>query len=124
MTNEVRRRLGLGFSIAMRDVLLDHVDGSCPYVPDDAVRRLSIVALLKREFLRFTPPGSPGPIPFRPTHTYITSRGREALAFLLADYADALTRAGILRDDAFAEVAEKPHAFAGIIPGLIVLDKL
>lgn len=79
-------------SIQMRDILIDHVDGSCPYVVSPGIRNSSTVALLRRGYICF----HAGPDGLQPTHpkaTYITREGRRVLAIILADAADVLIRA-------------------------------
>jgi hypothetical protein len=84
---------------SIRDVLIEHIDGKRPFVlrakskafqdsHDAIVRAPSIMASLRNGYLRMT--GSP---PF----TVLTESGREVLARALADWADALSRAGFER---------------------------
>jgi hypothetical protein len=88
-------------SSAMRDVLIEHLDGpaailapsGCTWNRTDAHdtaranRFRTMKALIERGMLR--PDAN-----MRPRLTHITTAGRAALAEALADWADALTRAG------------------------------
>ncbi len=81
-----------------RDIMIEHLDGvaipiirplSCIDGLDrqNAQRRLqTTTSLLIRRYLK---PDNK----IKPTHTLITDRGREVLAALLGDWADALARA-------------------------------
>jgi hypothetical protein len=83
----------------MRDVLIDHLDGcGVPIVRTSVVssglhnfeiaaRFNTTNALLLRRFIR---PDKK----INPTHTFITEAGRKYLAMALADWAEALIRAG------------------------------
>ena len=81
-------------SIAQREELIRHVASNQPFIVaargDDGrmptVRRLIELNLLK------------GDDRVRPRHTYLTDAGRECVAMILADYADALVAAGCLTE--------------------------
>lgn len=81
-------------SIQMRDVLIDHVDGSCPYVTAAGVRNSSTIALMRRGYISFLPGLSGHQMPTHPKETFITYEGRRVLAIILADAAEVLVRAG------------------------------
>jgi hypothetical protein len=96
----------------LRELLIDHLDGAevalrAPSALKGmaahaaAARYTLTMALIGRGWLRQM--GSQA----RPTHTVITERGRDALAELLADYADALARAADFRDRLDASVPRK-----------------
>ena len=110
-------------SAAMRDILIQHVDGTrVPIVqpssivdPKERERAgqllKSTVALINRGFIRpdrSTRGGTVGPgkagfgTPnriVRPTHTVITESGRVALRKVLAEYAEVLIRSGFRVED-------------------------
>jgi hypothetical protein len=74
---------------AARNLLIDHIDGDRPVRRAEPVA--AIGALLRRELIDYKPSGA-----IAPTHSVITERGRVVLSFILAEYADALVRAGYL----------------------------
>jgi hypothetical protein len=87
-------------SAAMRDMLIAHLDGQpVPIIHSASVsglsakesqtRSITIAALISRGWIRFNNPNAT-----TPRCTYLTEPGRHALAQVLAEYADALTRAG------------------------------
>ena len=101
-------------SPAMRDVLIEHIDGPAPIMAPSgstwgrlpchdqarAARFRTMKALLERGLLRCD-------ANVRPRFTHMTETGRTALAEALADAADALVRAGQLRADAvYARLAD------------------
>ena len=69
-----------------RDALIEHMDGACAWVVRDSPRLKTVRSLLAHEWIRLDDPA-------RPRRTLITDRGREVLAALLADWADALALA-------------------------------
>jgi hypothetical protein len=81
----------------MRDVLIEHIDGPVPIVracnmtgieaSAMATRYKSVGALLGRDLLRVDRPCAP-------RFTIVTEAGRGVLSAALADWADALMRAG------------------------------
>lgn len=94
------------FSHAQREVLMEHVDGSAPVRANDFHRGQTVSCLVRRELLAYH--DGPGWQSARPTHSFLTAKGREVLIALLADYADVLARArGLLPPD--PPVARKPH---------------
>lgn len=104
-------------SIQMRDVLLDHVDGSAPYSINHHLRNHSIEALHKRGYVSFYRCSIHHPRevgmgrPARPRETFITDAGRRALAAVLADAADILVRANaFVEERRVSKVAEKPRS--------------
>jgi hypothetical protein len=91
----------------MRDVLIEHIDGpvqivracniSGPAAHRMSLRWKSVWALMDRDLLR-TDQTSP------PRYTVITETGRAELAKALADWADALVKAGYEVSDRAAAV--------------------
>ena len=81
-------------SVPMRDVMIEHLNGvGCAIIRSNmsrdplirlklAHRNKTVMALLRCGFLRATD-----------RMTFITDRGRQALAVMLADYAEALAKA-------------------------------
>ena len=75
-------------SASIRDMLIDHLDGRV--VPVDVTirgRAITLFACLERGFIRYDHPPSR-------YATVITTLGRAALAEALAEWAEALVRAG------------------------------
>ncbi len=70
-------------------VLIDHIDGPLPLIRHGDPRALTVAALLRRGLLRIT--GSGDGVR---NLTTLSERGRNVLSLILAEYADALTRAG------------------------------
>lgn len=78
-------RIARNLAPGPRALLLAHIDGSVPIrVAERAAARNSLMA---KGLLRSDRPN-------RPTKTLITDDGRQVLAWVLAECADALTRAG------------------------------
>ena len=77
-------------SAQMRDVLIEHIDQRCAVDIHDWVRMASLRALIDRRLIAFMHEHRS----LRMVESYITDAGREVLAAVLADYADALIRAG------------------------------
>jgi len=76
------------------EVLIAHVDREVPInrlAPWELPARYS---LIKMGLLRSIPTGAK-----RPRATTLSEAGREAVCFILAQYADALMQAGLLEDD-------------------------
>lgn len=91
---------------AMRDLLIEHIDGDCVQVVLREVARMNLVKGAERlGFLRFD--RKP-----RPRKSWLTEKGRAILAKALADWADALVRAQSLRADALAALEYKPGKVA------------
>lgn len=67
---------------AQREVLMDHVDGSCPIVVHHNLRHQSVLALARYGMIILNGPRS-----------RITDFGRATLAALLAQYAEYLAKA-------------------------------
>lgn len=83
---ELTKRL----TLVSRRVLLDHIDGAeiaLPIARDQSWPTREL--LIRLGLVRFGQNGTD-----RPRTTKITEKGREVLACLLAEYADALLRAG------------------------------
>lgn len=79
----------------MRDVLIAHIDGPTPVTGFHTREYLVTVrSLLARGLLATDFSGDWGRRSKRYGSTFITDTGRKALAWLLADWADAVTRAG------------------------------
>lgn len=81
-------------SNAQREHLLQHVDGPVPIIRRDARVDKSYLtgpALHQLGLVIGTPYRS-----MRPSHTILTESGRDAVAKILANYADALVTAGAL----------------------------
>ena len=76
---------------AMRDVLIEHVDGWATVKVRTNAYRNTVQCLIERGLL-WTPAGVA-----RPKLTRLTDQGREVLAETLAAYADALVAAGALK---------------------------
>lgn len=76
-------------SPALRDLLIEHIDWPIPFRVRDVARHAVVKAALGREWLYTQPYGV-----FRPTHTVLTEKGRAVLAAALADWAEAMVRAG------------------------------
>lgn len=74
-------------TITMRDMLIEHIDGPVPFVARGGPRASCLRAMMRRGFLKFDRS-------HHPTFTLITDNGRSALAVALADWAEALVRAG------------------------------
>jgi hypothetical protein len=100
-------------SPSMRDVLIEHLDGPVAIIAPGAARGLEAMALatrattlralLNRGLLRTDA------YVLRARHTIMTEAGRRELAEALADWADALVRAGQLRADAvYASLTDAP----------------
>lgn len=87
------QRLPWWMTHTMCEMLIDHVDGSCPVTLKDPNRYNSVRGCINRGFIYMDPHhGS------RPHHTHITKAGREMLAKVLAYYADSLMAAERKRD--------------------------
>jgi hypothetical protein len=71
----------------MRDLLIEHIDGSAPIRVNDPHRTARVNGAIRAGYLRSD----------RYKHhrsTFITEKGRAALAEALGDWADALARIG------------------------------
>lgn len=82
----------LWMSDIMREVLVDHIDGSAPFSIKDLVRNQSLKGLINHGLVRWDQ------YSVRPDQTHITPKGREMLALVLAYYADVLAVAAHHRD--------------------------
>lgn len=97
---------------AVRDILIEHIDGAIPYVRRiDGGRRRAWEAAVANGLVVFGPPNAKPP-----KYTRMTERGREELAKALGDWADALVRAQHTAVDFLAafqnkagKVAESKH---------------
>lgn len=91
-------------SPAMRDVLIEHIDGPVAIDRRGASgRREAVRGCLNHGYLRTDA------YLLRARHTIMTEPGRTALAEALADAADALVRAGQLSADAvYASLTDTP----------------
>jgi hypothetical protein len=83
-------------SIAQRQILIEHIDGAVPVVRGDQCRTQTTNALLANGLLRDASHCGVGSS--RPRETLLTERGRETVARVLAEYADALSKVMELAD--------------------------
>lgn len=100
---EVNQLTGL-----QRKMLIDHIDGPI----DVTVRDTHLIpvrnSLLANGMLR---PDSTGQARIRPKATILTERGRYAMAATLANYAEALVKAGMMEArpiDILAQIKKRP----------------
>lgn len=88
---EEARHVAAQLSKPQRDLLVEHVDGRMPVrqpvIAGDKYRVRVTAVLARRRLLAYE-----GKTRARPTHTRITDDGRAVLAWVLADYAQALLR--------------------------------
>lgn len=77
-----------------RNLLIEHIDGPVAVTRLVPARDRTIRSLLTLRLLR--PHPSAGPLSRHPRFTALTEAGRHSVAALLADYAEALVRAGCL----------------------------
>lgn len=105
MSPTALRLAAADLSIQMRELLIEHVDKPAVELNViDGNRRRVILALVQRGLLRYcTPDGDClrpglGGVVARPMATQISPDGREVLCALLAEYADAIVRAGFAVD--------------------------
>lgn len=99
--SQVSDRLVNSLSAPLREFLLRHVHGPVPIEyrntrTDKA--HAARAALIRRELLLPLPPNT-----IRPVETELTIKGRDAVAKILAQAADALVAAGALDESVFAE---------------------
>jgi hypothetical protein len=90
---------------AQRDILIRHIDGSSVVLGGElAIQRSSINAMIRRGLLRTSKVSK-----WR-METVITPKGRETLAAVLADWAEAILRAkwptSLLLPDPTGKIAE------------------
>jgi hypothetical protein len=86
-------------SIAQRAVLVEHIDGAVPLDRRDRFHTQTVTTLMTMKLLRDEKSGGVDYVcAIRPRATMLTIRGREALAKVLAEYADALSRVMELAD--------------------------
>lgn len=78
-------------SRAARHLLVAHVDGTAPNVADNH-HQATLATLMTAELVSF----GPGEQSARPRFSRITENGREVLGYVLAEFAEALVRAGHL----------------------------
>lgn len=92
-----------GLTRQLRELLIEHVNGGtyveAPFDAQNKYRRRSMAVLMERQLIRFT--GYK-----RHNTTRITEDGRQVLAFILAEYAEALIRAGRIPPSAVSEGLE------------------
>lgn len=120
---EVARKL----TAEARNLLVDHVDGSrfveVPVVIGERTRTrqtLLNLRLLKYGWLGEDGKGKATYNP-RPTATYMTDDGRHVLAIVLAEYADALIRAGYgIVQEAETAIAEEARRVAAAKASAVV----
>ena len=116
-------RVGRGLTAPMRDVLIEHIDGPVqiinnpiaagPQAMQQAIRRHTIKCLLARGMLRATIASGPNAGVSanlaRPTHTQMTEAGREELCRALGDWADAIERANLGKQERDFVRSPKPR---------------
>jgi hypothetical protein len=76
---------------AQRDLLIDHVDGEVPVI----LANNHYISTIRNSLMKMGLLKSSTPHTNWPRATLLTERGRLALSMVLADYADALVRAGL-----------------------------
>jgi hypothetical protein len=87
-------------SIAQRAVLVGHIDGAVPLDRRDRFHSQTVDTLMTMKLLRDATSGGAGSVEsIRPRATMLTIRGREALAKILAEYADAISKVIALEQD-------------------------
>lgn len=85
-------------TIAQRDLIVAHIDGPQPAA---VKKRLTRLSLMDRKMLRSCDrTGSPRNRSLTVHYTAITDLGRETMAEILAEYAEALIKAGCLEPSA------------------------
>jgi hypothetical protein len=92
-----------------RQMLIDHIDGPLDITTRDAHLIPVRNSLIASGMLR---PDTPAHIGLRPRTTILTERGRFALAAILANYAEALVRAGMMEArpiDILAQIKRSPR---------------
>lgn len=89
-------------SISQRNLLISHIDGPVDVTVVDFHQTQPRRALMDLGMLRGSPAGT-----IRPRATALTERGRMAVAMVLGEYADALIRAGILKQQHPLEVLRR-----------------
>jgi hypothetical protein len=90
MTTEISAAFIARLSVAQREELIKHVPAPQPIVRwRDDNRLKTILRLMELDLLR-------GDQPITPRFTHLTMLGREAVAHVLGQYADALVAAGVL----------------------------
>lgn len=106
-------------SACQRDILIEHMDGNAVayVVPNSGIapgerhraayRHRSAQGLLAKALIRFD--GK-----MKPTHTYITEKGREALCAALADWAEAIVLALDIEEDVKEEAGNDPAPFYSV----------
>lgn len=80
-------------SNAQRNLLIQHIDSMVPVERTIGPLRMTFVSLMRLELITGKGPS------IRPRHTVLTMLGREVVATLLSEYAEALIRAGYLDAD-------------------------
>ncbi|MHB8271994.1 hypothetical protein [Bradyrhizobium sp.] len=78
-----------------RRILIEHIDGPVPLSRENIFRIHTVNALLAAGLLKNALQDYSSPVG-RPRALVLTESGRHAVSLLLADYADALVRAGCL----------------------------
>lgn len=99
--SQVSDRLVNGLSAPLRELLLRHVHGPVPIEYRNTrtdKTHAARAALIRRELLFPLPMNTT-----RPVETELTAKGRDAVAKILAQAADALVAAGALDASVFAE---------------------
>ena len=90
----------------MRELLMQHANGPVPFEAHSRKPNYnrSLRALIGRELVTFVTPGAA--LDSRPKATYLTDAGREAVAAILAYYADVLS---LFLKDETGKVAEAKY---------------
>jgi len=106
-------------------MLINHIDGTVDVTLNDHHLVMVRKSLLDNGMIR-------GATQFRPRATVLTERGRYALASVLADYAEALVRAGMLEArpiDILAQIKRRPApnpavtAEQALLPARLAVDQ-
>lgn len=84
-----------------RRILLDHIDGPIPFIAPH--HRQSMDCLIAAGLITGVPSQSG-----HPTHTRLTSKGREEVAAILAEAAEVLISAGCMEREIAERVRQRP----------------
>jgi hypothetical protein len=107
-----------------RNMLINHIDGTVDVTLHDHNLVQVRGSLLRNGMIK-------GATPFRPRATMLTERGRYALAAVLAHYAEALVRAGVLEArpiDILAQIKRRPPTVSpemaekALLPAMLAVE--
>ena len=103
-----------------RDMLVNHIDGTVDVTLNDHNLVQVRGSLLHNGMIK-------GATPFRPRATVLTERGRYALAAVLANYAEALVKAGMLDVrpiDVLKQLKNRPavSAYDALLPARMAVE--